>query len=447
MSSDLLDGSETQTCNLVNWRAFSLAYYDQIIQVMRVLGVPNAQIEDLAHGFLVKASDRDFLGRYHAFRTREQSEGRSARFRHYLYRSLQHFVIDTRRASGTRLNSAASLGDSEFLEAPPVPSLDPDAVHALVVLNQALQALHHHCERTGKPHVWVVFEELLLADEFRGRRGKTREELVRHLGFASVNSVDSALTTAKRAFRRFVQEVVPLWPGENFGTKEHFNEWMEALRHSNASQFGLLHLAYRVEPHVEGPAETDSMALVMPSPADLADAPPDDDDLSLLLSFRLELPLTQWLDASELVAFLPTLIPTGSRSPGSRLRAERSWSLLSLINPTPEETLILAGGNAVGLLDRLKSIHKLLHRQNQGVPGESFAELFYTVICVLGLVRYNAVLFSIGTARLAVNARWFLSRPWLDDRLRPLLQEGLNAIARAHERENGDSSPADEPRS
>ena len=46
------------------------------------------------------------------------------------------------------------------------------------MLHQAIQALRRHCERSGKPHFWVFFEESFLADEFRGRRGKTRAELL-----------------------------------------------------------------------------------------------------------------------------------------------------------------------------------------------------------------------------------------------------------------------------
>ena len=56
---------------------------------------------------------------------------------------------------------------------------------------------------------------------------------------------------------------------------------------------------------------------------------------------------------------------------------------------------------------------------------EVFAQLLYTLVNVLALVRCHAELHSIGPESLAGNIRWFLRRPWLDDRLRPLLHDGL----------------------
>jgi hypothetical protein len=119
-------------------------------------------------------------------------------------------VYDAYRKKVTRAREhGMAPGESEALAAGPERTLDPDALYALDVLHQALQALRRHCERTGKPHYWVFFEETLLAEEFRGRRGRTRGELIEAFPSENAHHFDNALTTAKRAFRRFVQEVIP----------------------------------------------------------------------------------------------------------------------------------------------------------------------------------------------------------------------------------------------
>ena len=138
---------------------------------MRLLRVPEEEAGDLAHSFLLKAAEKDFLRAFLEHREQEQKAGRRARFRSYLYRSLQHHVIDAHRKRTVR-SRERGLGaeEAKLLEAEPDSSLSPDTLYALDVLHQALQALRRHCERTGKPHVWTFFEETHLANEFRGRR-------------------------------------------------------------------------------------------------------------------------------------------------------------------------------------------------------------------------------------------------------------------------------------
>jgi hypothetical protein len=78
---------------------------------------------------------------------------------------------------------------------------------------------------------------------------------------------------------------------------------MAILRQSNASQFNLLHVAYRVAPLLAADmSQAAWVALVVDergAGGDYEEPPlvPDDDELSLLLSFRLELPLSETLEA------------------------------------------------------------------------------------------------------------------------------------------------------
>jgi DNA-directed RNA polymerase specialized sigma24 family protein len=434
----------THEANLANWSTFCAAYYESILRTLRLLRVPEDEISELAHSFLIKAAEKNYVETYRSFQEREALAGRRARFRTYLYRSLQNHVCDFHRKPTPRV---LEPGETGAIEARDEPTLDPDALYALDVLHQALQALRRHCERTGRSHFWEFFEETLLADEFRGRRSKTRAKLLEAFPGANSQYFDNALTTAKRAFRRFVQEIILHGPGEDATPAERFEEWMEILRTSNASQFDLLHLAYRVTPHLAPDmSQTKSATLAIIDRTDYAEGQgdeeplpaPNDDELSILLSFRLELPLTQMLEAAELQTFIASSSPlwpipqaSGRHGVGAGAALNgpaRPLCLLTLVEPTPAEAEALAESDLIGLLTRLKSYAKQLHHRPDHALPEVFSQLFYTLVNVLAVVRFGINLHSIGAESLARNVRWFLEQPWLDDRLHPLFLAGLTVL-------------------
>ncbi len=442
------DDEMTRDGDLADWQAFSLAYYEPIIRAFRLLRVPEGELEDLAHSFLLKTAERDFLASFRAFRRRQEEEGRRARFRTYLYRSIQNHVRDFHRATGSGARARGlDLDAALTFVADPERTLDPDAVYALDVLHQAIQALRRHCERSGKPHYWVFFEETFLADEFRGRRGRSRAELLRAFPEFDAQRLDNALVTAKRAFRRFVEELIPRGLRGEARPGERFEEWMAILRESHASQFDLLHVAYRVMPYLDaGMSHAASTALVVDprrggGPARTYQEPAaaaEDDELSILLGFYLERPLTELIDAAELMRYIPPSSPllsvpqAGSRAhSGGRhapSRPSRPACLLTLIDPTAAERAAMAQVDLVGLLARLKLLAKQLrHRGDHAVP-KVISQLLYTITSVLGVVRCDVGIHTISPESLAGNVRWFLGQPWLDDRIRLLLLAGLDAL-------------------
>jgi DNA-directed RNA polymerase specialized sigma24 family protein len=427
----------TRDADLASWHAFSLAYYEAIRRVLRLLRISESEIDDLANAFVLKAAETHFLDKYREFQRREEQEGRRARFRTYLYRSLQHHVVDhhRRRTTRSRVRELTPEAADQLVDSAAISALDPDTLYALDILHQALQALRRHCERTGKPHIWTIFEELLLADEFRGRRARTRQELLEMYPGEPPKFLDNSLTTAKRAFRRIIQEVVPRGLRDGMPAAERFDDWMAILSRSSASQFNLLHVAYQVAPHLDtelSQAESLAMRIVDHPGAARYEEPsllPGDDELSLLLSFRLELPLVDWIESDG----LRHLIPPGSdlwpvRRQGSRWipgATGRPLCLLTLIDPTPAEHAALNRVNLVGLLDRLKSAAKQLRRHPDHAMPEVFAHLLYTVVNLLAATRCQVQLHTIGDEALAGNARWFLDQPWMDVRVRPLLETAL----------------------
>jgi hypothetical protein len=440
------DDQITREGDLADWQAFALAYYEPILRALRLLRVPEGELQDLAHSFVLKAAERDFLATFRALRRRAEEDGRRVRFRTYLYRSIQNHVRDFHRETGRGARARVLDPDAALTIADdPETTLDPDAIYALDVLHQAIQALRRHCERSGKPHCWVFFEEMYLADEFRGRRGRSRAALLQAFPDFDAQRLDNALTTDKRAFRRFVQALIPRGLREEAGPGERFEEWMAILQKSHASQFNRLHVAYRVMPYFDpemSHAASSAMVVDRLRGGDSActyqepSAAAEDDELNILVGFYLEIPLTELIDAAELVRYIAPSSPlrprtrAGSRAhPGSRYALSgvtRPIRLLTLIDPTPAESEALAGSDLVGLLARLKLLAKqLYHRPDHTIP-EVVSQLLYTITSVLGVVRCDVGLHTISPDTLAGNIRWFLEQPWLDDRIRPLLLAGLD---------------------
>ena len=442
MSEFVPRDSSTRVDDLASWNAFCSAYYDPIQRALALLRVPISERDDLAHSFLLKAAENNFLNafRSHQEQKREGGQGLTAPFRTYLYSSLRNHVCDDfrRRSSRTRARNLEQE-TAVVVEAGPNTALDPDALYALDVLHQALQALRRHCEQTGKPHIWMFFEEILLADEFRGRRGRTRAELLEAVPGKNAQFLDNALTTAKRSFRRLVQEVIPRGLRDGSDPTERFGEWMAMLRKSRASQFNLLHLAYRVTPYFEaGMTQAPSAALVIDeeSGGDVTyEEPtiePDEDELKILLSFRLEMPLTEMLDTMQLhrhISPSSPFWPNPKRGPvGGAGRPMRPLCLLTLIDPSPDEATALAGNDVLGLLEQLKVMAKQLRNRSDHAMPKVFAHLIYTLVNVLAFAHHGTELHTIGSEKLMRNVRWFLKRPWLDSRVRPLFEEGASVL-------------------
>src|SRR6516164_7670431 len=95
------DQDITRDGDLANWQAFSAAYYEPILRALRILRVPENDIEELAHSFLLKTAEKRFLDVFKSFQEKEAKEGRYARFRTYLYRSLQNHVHDYHRTQNS----------------------------------------------------------------------------------------------------------------------------------------------------------------------------------------------------------------------------------------------------------------------------------------------------------------------------------------------------------
>ncbi|MGE3820147.1 MAG: hypothetical protein AB7I30_12060 [Isosphaeraceae bacterium] len=428
---------ETREDKLENWPAFSTAYYEPVRETLQILmRAPADEAHDAAVDFLLKAERNDYLGKFLRSRAEKEARKEPSRHRDYLFKALKHHVMDIYRRKARSKEAPLTVEAAEAMASEVDQGLDPDALYALLILHRALQSLRHHCERTNKPHLWVCFREILLAPEFRdGRPPRTLDELVADFPGKDKQFLHNSLTTAKRAFQRFVHEAIPRGFRDNQTEGSRFEDWMAILKVSNASQFNRLHIAYKVFPYIDPEvSQADSRVMDVSDEMIAYEEPslvPTDDEMSLLLSFRLEMPLSETVDPADLKEYVPSESPLLPIRRGRSLaQTGRPFCLLSLVDPTPDEAEALREADVLGLLGRIKTLSKQLRRRpDQGMP-EEFSQLLYTLASVVALVRHQKELHTIGRATLANNVRWFLKKPWFDDRLAPIFRQALELLDR-----------------
>jgi hypothetical protein len=122
----------TREEDLADWQTFCFAYYEPICRVLRLRRVPEEEVDDQSHAFLLKVADCDFLRIYRDYRDRKGHSGLRNRFRPSLYRSLQNHIIDTYRERRPRPLGSDQL---DLLQSWGDPALEPDALYALDVLH------------------------------------------------------------------------------------------------------------------------------------------------------------------------------------------------------------------------------------------------------------------------------------------------------------------------
>ena len=140
MDAPIPDQAMTSDSDLANWQAFSLAYYEPIRRALQLLRVPGAEVDELANAFILKAAEKNFLDAFRAFQRREQQAGRRPSFGR-ISTGRSRITSSTPTARSHPVARTGPVPEvAEALVADAVQDLDPDALYALDILHQALQA-------------------------------------------------------------------------------------------------------------------------------------------------------------------------------------------------------------------------------------------------------------------------------------------------------------------
>ncbi|MEM9420492.1 MAG: hypothetical protein AAGA25_15790 [Planctomycetota bacterium] len=141
------------------------------------------------------------------------AEGGKGRFRSYLLTALDRFAIDRYRHDFAAKRAPTDGRLTSLNHDTPQPRCaepsDPFELEwARAVIDQTIRRVHQNCEQSSRPEVWGVFKARLIQPYLDQQPPEPYSQLALRLGFETPKQAGNALTTAKRMFRRCLQEVV-----------------------------------------------------------------------------------------------------------------------------------------------------------------------------------------------------------------------------------------------
>lgn len=137
----------------------------------------------------------------------------AGRFRNFLLTACRHYVIDEMRKLQARKRApAVALSSVDELHSLPAADASQDRLYNLEwarqTLAEAVARMCRECEQKGRKDLWEIFDGRILQPLLAGEAELPYETLVARYGFQSPTQAFNALITAKRMFKRLLEEVV-----------------------------------------------------------------------------------------------------------------------------------------------------------------------------------------------------------------------------------------------
>jgi RNA polymerase sigma-70 factor (ECF subfamily) len=144
----------------------------------------------------------------------DRSDRERGKFRTFLLRALNHYVIDQHREENAARRRPADgqlmAIDDQFDQAgdEPEPSAAFDREWARQVLAEAVSRMRAECDESKRPDIWGVFDGRVLQPCMHDAPAVAYENLQEQFRFASPAQASNVLMTAKRMFARHLRAVV-----------------------------------------------------------------------------------------------------------------------------------------------------------------------------------------------------------------------------------------------
>lgn len=164
--------------------------------------IPSDLADDLLQSFVSrKVLEQNLIAR---------SDRTRGRFRSFLLKALDHYVIDQLREQQARGGTHAQLSAIEDFDPAEEqePSAEFDAAWAREVIAEGVRRMRWECEKSNRSDIWGVFEARVLAPSFQGVAPTGYDKLVRDLELRSPEQASNVLMTAKRMFARALRGVL-----------------------------------------------------------------------------------------------------------------------------------------------------------------------------------------------------------------------------------------------
>lgn len=199
--------------------------------VMARFRVRHDRAEDLLQAFLAAKVVEDNL-----IAQASQSKGR---FRHFIRRTLDDFIVDQYRREAARKRSPGKLepiAEADLLADPNggVANNAFEIAWAREVIGTALERTRLQCEADDRPDVWGVFNCRVVVPLIENQPPTPYEELVARWGLKSPIQAANVLATGKRAFERNLRAVLAEYAPGDAQVEEEIRELREILARPRA---------------------------------------------------------------------------------------------------------------------------------------------------------------------------------------------------------------------
>lgn len=212
----------SQTFPVTPWSLVMRAGADSTLSVREALGtllhryLPALRAHLVLHRRIPADLADDLLQSFVSRKVLEQnliarSDRTRGRFRSFILKALDHYVIDQLREQKARGGTQPLLSELENFDPQdeaPQPSAEFDAAWAREVVAEAVRRMRWECEKSQRADVWGVFEHRVLAPSLHGSQPVSYDKLVRDFDLQSPERASNVLMTAKRMFARALRGVL-----------------------------------------------------------------------------------------------------------------------------------------------------------------------------------------------------------------------------------------------
>jgi DNA-directed RNA polymerase specialized sigma24 family protein len=179
--------------------------------------------EDLLQGFIAdRVLEKEIIA--HADRT-------VGKFRTFLLTALNNYAIDQHRRRGrdAGLNEPLEAGVEEAAATRKDPRALDDLEWARHVVRLTLERMERYCEQTKRRDLWLVFDGRVAGPAMESTEPRNYGELASEAGLTTPMEAMNALVTAKRMFRRVLEEVVAEYVDDPADIEAEVSELLAAL--------------------------------------------------------------------------------------------------------------------------------------------------------------------------------------------------------------------------
>ncbi len=170
------------------------------------MGFPPEVADDLIQGFVTdKVLTKNVL---------VDARPARGRFRSFIFKVLKNYALDNLRKQRAqkRAPAAAPVPDSVGLHNVPSADASLEDLYNLEwarhLLAEVVRRMRVECEQKRRLDLWEIFDGRILQPLLGAGNALPYETLVARYGFQSPTQASNALITAKRMFRRLLEEVI-----------------------------------------------------------------------------------------------------------------------------------------------------------------------------------------------------------------------------------------------